>query len=334
MITLVQKNRSKGILTWYARVPDPHRKNRSGHPVTHFFSLGTTSKSEAKIIMQERLKQGCYELHEESESMTLGTAVQKFENYERSKGTKKNSISTMSQAVNMLKSLFNRKLSSIKTGDIAEAFQSSSEHISPVTYRNRKTVLTTFFNYLVDVLEVYPKNPIKKAIPRRKLPKKVKDFWTKSQVDRIIAKAPTPKSRLVWSFMAFAGLRKSEATSMKPEMIYEGRIHVKGKGDKEATIPVCPRLRREIDRYNGDWKLSFNRLQFIRIAHKAIPEGFPGKANAHRLRHSFASALIRDGKNIKVVQELLRHQNVQLTLDTYGHLLDTDAEKAISDVFK
>ncbi|SHH90469.1 hypothetical protein SAMN05720761_13924, partial [Fibrobacter sp. UWCM] len=38
-ITLVQKNKSKGILTWYARVPDPLARGS-----VHFFSLGTTSR--------------------------------------------------------------------------------------------------------------------------------------------------------------------------------------------------------------------------------------------------------------------------------------------------
>ena len=87
-ITLVQKNKSKGILTWYARVPDPKTKGK-----THFFSLGTTSKSEAKLIMQQRLKEGAYDIKDEAETMTLGEAAVKFEQYERAKGVKPGSDS-------------------------------------------------------------------------------------------------------------------------------------------------------------------------------------------------------------------------------------------------
>ena len=120
---------------------------------------------------------------------------------------------------------------------------------------------------------------------------------------------------------------------MRPEAIHDGYIHVKGKGDKEAKIPICPRLQREIDRYDGEWKFSYTAKVLERIAAKAIPEGFPGKAHAHRFRHSFGSNLIRAGVNIKVVQTLMRHETVNLTLDTYAHILDTDTEKAIREVY-
>lgn len=174
MITPVQKNKSKGILTWYACVTDPKKKNKSGESVRHFFSLGTTSKSEAKRIILERIKDGSFDIKEESETITLRECAVKFEQYERSKGAKSGSIETMYQAINMLKTLFDRRISDIKTQDIAEAFQSQSEGLAPITYRNRKIILSTFFRYIVDTLELYPKNPIAKAIPRRKVPKKIK----------------------------------------------------------------------------------------------------------------------------------------------------------------
>ena len=328
-ITLVQKNKSKGIQTWYARVPDPHAKGK-----IHYFSLGTSSKTEAKIRMQERLKAGDFDIKNEAETMTLGEAAVKFEQYERSKGTKPRSIDTMLQALSMLKSLFSMRVLDITNKEISEAFMISGNKLSPVTYHNRKTVLSTFFNYLVDILEIIPHNPIRKAIPRRKIPKKKRDFWTSEQIDRIIAKAPHPRIRLLWSFMAFAGLRVSEAKAMRPEAIYDGYIHVKGKGDKEAAIPICPRLQREIDRYDRAWKFTFSEEPLRKAAAKAIPEGFPGKAHAHRFRHSFGSNLIRAGVNVKIVQTLMRHESITLTLDTYGHILDTDCEKAISKVYK
>lgn len=328
-ITIVQKNKSKGILTWYARVPDPRKRG-----VPHYFSLNTTSKSEAKIRKEERLKAGDFDLKNEAETMTLGEAAVKFEQYERAKGTKPRSIETMLQALNMLKGLSGKTISDITNKEISETFLESGESLSPITYRNRKAILSTFFNYLVDVLEILPHNPIRKAIPRRKIPKKKRDFWTADQIDRIIANAPNPRARLLWSFMAFAGLRVSEAKAMQPESIHDGYIHVKGKGDKEAKIPICPRLQREIDRYDGEWKFSFAEETLRKVAAKAIPEGFPGKAHAHRFRHSFGSNLIRAGVNIKIVQTLMRHESINLTLDTYGHILDTDCEKAIRDVYK
>lgn len=328
-ITLVQKNKSKGILTWYARVPDPYKKGK-----IHYFSLETTSKAEAKIRKEERTRAGDFDIKNEAETITLGEAAIKFEQYERAKGVKHRSMDTMLQALSMLKNLYNKKISEITNKEISETFIASGEGLSPVTYRNRKTVLSTFFNYLVDVLEVVSHNPIKKAIPPRKIPKKKRDFWTPDQIDRIIANAPNSKIRLLWSFMAFAGLRVSEARAMRLEAIHDGYIHIKGKGDKEAKIPISPRLQREINRFNGAWIFSFAEETLRKTAAKAIPEGFPGKAHAHRFRHSFGSNLIRAGVNIKIVQTLMRHESITLTLDTYGHILDTDCEKAIKEVYK
>ena len=134
-ITLVQKNKSKGIMTWYARVPDTHKKNS-----IHFFSLGTTSKSEAKIVMQERLKAGVFDLKDEAETMTLGEAAVKFEQYERSKGTKPGSITTFINAVNTLSTLFDRPIREITTKDINEAFVKSTSGQSSITYRNKKAM--------------------------------------------------------------------------------------------------------------------------------------------------------------------------------------------------
>lgn len=325
-ITIVQKNKSKNILTWYARVPDNNGK-------VHYFSLKTESKSEARILLQQNIKAGLYELTDDSESMTLGEAAVKFEIYERAKGAKNRSIDTMLQAINMLRPIFPRKVSDVTTKEISEAFMASGKGISPMTYKNRKTILSTFFSYLVDVLEVMQSNPVKKAIPRRKVPKKQRYFWTKEQIDRIIANAPNPRIRLLWSFMAFAGLRVSEACAMRPEAIHDGYIHVKGKGDKVATIPICPRLQREIDRYDGEWKFSYTSKVLDRVAEKAIPERFPGKAHAHRFRYSFGSNMIRAGVNIKIIQRLMRHETISLTLDTYISILDDDCEKAISEVY-
>lgn len=330
-ITLVQKNKSKKIMTWYARVPDPVKKG-----CVHFFSLGTESKSEAKVLLQERIKSGAYDIKPESETMTLGEAAVKFEQYERSKGVKPKSIDVFMRAVGSLEKLFDRPVSSLTTKEINEAFVEKTAKNSPTTYSNKKTILTTFFSYIVDVLELIPKSPVKKAIPKRKIKKKRKDFWTKEQIDRIIANAPDPKTRLLWSFMAFAGLRVSEAVGMRPTKIYDGFIHLVGKGDKEATVPISPRLQREIERYDGEWDFVYSQYELVKTAEKSIPEGFPGKAHAHRFRHSFGSNILRSGENVNlmVVKNLMRHENIQTTIDIYGHLLETDLKEAVGKVYK
>jgi len=61
------------------------------------------------------------------------------------------------------------------------------------------------------------------------------------------------------------------------------------------------------------------------VALAGLPDG---DSHLHRFRHSFASNLLRMGRSIKAVQMLMRHENVTLTLNIYGHLLPSDLEQA------
>lgn len=69
-ITIVQRNKSKGVLTWYARVPDPTRKG-----AVHYYSLDTVSKAQAKLVLQQRLREGVFEDRSSPAEITLGEAV-------------------------------------------------------------------------------------------------------------------------------------------------------------------------------------------------------------------------------------------------------------------
>lgn len=324
-ITIIRKNKSKGIMTWYARVPEGEK--------VHFFSLGTTSKAEAKVLLQQKIKAGDFEPKEEKSTLTLAEAFNKYEVFLRNKGVKESSIGIYLNAFSSLDLIKDKLIVDVTTKDIAESFMIQNAQKKAVTYQNYKTILSCFFNFVVDVLEILPKNPISKAIPKRKKNKPIRHFWTAEQIDRILDATNKPTLRLLYAFMAFAGLRRSEAVAMTKDKIYDGCIHLVGKGDKFATIPISPRLQREIDRCKDEWKFfqDYNMLKII--AEKALPEGFDGVAHAHRFRHSFGSILIRNGINIKVVQTLMRHENISLTLDIYGHIMDSDPKEAVDKVF-
>jgi len=331
-ITIVQRNKSKGVLTWYARVPDPSRPG-----AVHYFSLGTSSKAEAKALLQARIRDGSFDERTAEKPMTLGEAVERYEKFQRAKGTKEGSIDVFLNALKAFEPLYGRPLQEIRNSELSEAFLAENDSKNATTYNNNRTIASSFFNFVVNVLEAIPGNPVARAIPRRKRVKPIRHFWTAEQIDRMVAMAPNPETRLAWAFMAFAGLRKSEAVSMRPEKIHDGYIHLVGKGDKPAKLPLCPRLRREIERFEksgGNWeKLRCSAHSIKKTAKKAIPEGFLGKAHAHRFRHSFGSNLIRADVNVKVVQTLMRHESIQMTLDIYGHILDVDADDAIAKAF-
>ncbi len=76
-----------------------------------------------------------------------------------------------------------------------------------------------------------------------------------------------------------------------------------------------------------DPNLLSKRFRKLRVAMVASGEALP-PVTFHDLRHTFASNLIASGVNLKVVAEALRHADVRLVGDTYGHLRPTAVAEA------
>ena len=113
-----------------------------------------------------------------------------------------------------------------------------------------------------------------------------------------------------------------------------------GKGDKLATVPVSERLKNEIGEPGnqdetivaaGTFANNTTSIRTLRAA--VIKAGLdPDGANNHKFRHSFASNLIRSGVNVKAVQQLMRHESIDITLNTYSHLMQDDLKNAINAI--
>lgn len=82
----------------------------------------------------------------------------------------------------------------------------------------------------------------------------------------------------------------------------------------------------------GKQPVSLAKIMQYYIQPTARRVGIKKKIGWHTLRHSFASSLHRNGEGIKVVQELLRHSSVRITLDIYAQAVSADKRKAQSRV--
>lgn len=216
----------------------------------------------------------------------------------------------------------------------------AARNYAPKTARELLRCASQFFRWAADTYEIRDFDPFAR-VARPKLARRRRDFWTPEQVDGILDAAPSPRVRLFWAFMAFAGLRHAEACAVGPESLADGRLEVVGKGDKQAFLPVNDRLRAEIDRYGAmepgvfrgrEFARSGNANRTLKRAVAAALGDCGGTVSLHRFRHSFASNLIRAGANAKAVQQLMRHANIQMTLDTYSHLLQEDLSEAANSV--
>ncbi len=328
-VSLCQRNKSRGILTWYVRIFDTETKD------IRYESLGTTKKTAAHDLMLQKQADGDFE-KKKSDSMTLGRA---FELYERSlelRGASDKTLETVHNSLGKIKALFGMQVSAIKKGELVATLDKATEGMMPSSYNTVKTYIKTAFKYAVTVLEASESNPAD-ALRPRKFIKKERDFWTLDQIDRILDHAPNPSMRLLWAFMAFAGLRIHEAGNVRKEDIHDGFLHVVGKGGKPAKIPVSSRMQDEIDRHRGEWAMpspSASRYHLQRASRVALGDEMVGIASNHRLRHSFASNALRSGIGLDVVRKLLRHANIATTMNIYAHLLDEDLAVDIEKMFR
>lgn len=317
-------------MTWYVRIFDTETKE------IRYESLGTTKKTEATDLMLAKQAAGEFAQNRKN-LMTVEKAFEMYLENCTTRGSNEQSVNSIRHMLESIKTLFFRPISEVTKKDVQEAFGKSAEGFKPSTYNNTKTAIKTAFKYAKDVLEVIDSNPAE-SIKSRRNNTKERDFWTNDQIDKILDATENPDYRILFALMAFAGLRIHEALKLKPEDIKEGFISVIGKGNKFAKIPVSSRLKNELDlkKWNfdfsniGKWEVSY----WLAItAKKALGESFSGSANPHRLRHSFASNLIRAGVGVKSVQKLMRHSNIQTTLNIYAHIIDDDLTKDIEKMF-
>lgn len=323
--TLVRKNKARGMMTWYARLA------YEGGKVRHV-SMKTDSKQDARRRMLDMLHAGEFDLREEGE-MTLGELMDRFMADAAARGVTEGSLLAYRQRLRFLEPLRERPVKDVRQQDLVEALTADSMDTKPSTWNARRGTAKMLFGFAVDVLEILDRSPARR-LPARRDPKRPRDFWTPDQVDKILDSAPSSKMRLLWALMAFAGLRIHEALKAKPSDVRDGFLHVLGKGSKYARVPVSSRLAAEIA--VGDWDFSGlsvgKSTHYLGLASRAA-RPFEGGTGNHRLRHSFASNLIRGGANVKAVQLLMRHSNIQMTLNTYAHLLDDDLGSEIEKMF-
>jgi integrase/recombinase XerD len=135
--------------------------------------------------------------------------------------------------------------------------------------------------------------------------------------------------------MYVCGLRIGEAVSLRPQQIdaQHGAIRIIGKGNKERLIPLPPALltaMRQAWKTHGNRQWVFaTRQQGPHISPRSVRgalddacdhEGVPG-LTPHCLRHGFATRLLEQGVELRVVQILLGHASIRST-EIYTHLTE------------
>lgn len=160
---------------------------------------------------------------------------------------------------------------------------------------------------------------------------------SREEVDLLRASV-SPRLGIIISFLYHTGLRISEMTGIRLEDIRENGacdyIQVLGKGNKIREIKCRRELMDQVrDEFNGSiylfesevWRQGneggrpLSRHNVSKAITKAGFKYLDREISAHTFRHSFATRLIGEGKNIKGVSGYLGHSSVKTTLDLYVH---------------
>lgn len=251
----------------------------------------------------------------------------------------KNTIIAYKKDLNIIISTFKKDLNQLNKDDINNFLKNMDA--SSRTKAHYLTVLNSYYNYLIftGVLSMNPCDMIKSP----KIEKKLPVYLTIEEIDKLfnirLNKPIDYRNKAMLELLFATGTRISELTSLTLSQINfeESIIKVMGKGKKERIIPIANNALNYLKVYiynyreylvkntseyvflnkNGE---KISRQGFFKILKKmAQDSGINKNISPHVLRHSFATYLLNNGVDLRVIQELLGHENLETT-EIYSHL--------------
>ena len=336
--SIIQRNKSQGFKTWYLRIYD----NENGK--TTFKSLKTENKHQAAELMRQHINQAS-ESGEAGERRKLEKIYLKsaFADYLKQLETQNASENTITTYKSMIKGFIDfchaMNIDTLKetTQQTAAAFFGSM-NTKPSTKRRAHTILKTFYKWVLEFYDIDQKNIFSKV----KTPKPETSnrfFWTNEQIEQILQAVNDKRRRLLYALCAYQGLRFTEAAGLQWEQVKSDSLEIIGKGRKFAKIPLSDKMKAEFIKAGGRKESGpiFAKRFHNHIENKIlqdlckklfIEDNTP--IHLHRFRHSFGSNLLKAGVNVVSVSKLMRHENANITLKYYAHVLAEDLTEAIN----
>lgn len=175
--------------------------------------------------------------------------------------------------------------------------------------------------------------------------KKLPEVLSLEEIDAMIAcidmsKPEGHRNRAIIEMLYGSGLRVSELTDLRLSNIYrqEGYMRILGKGSKQRLVPISPVADEQLgywlqDRYALDIKPEAVDIVFLNhygrqltramiftiVKRLALAAGITKTISPHTLRHSFATHLLQNGADLRIIQQLLGHESI-VTTEIYTHV--------------
>ena len=190
------------------------------------------------------------------------------------------------------------------------------------------------------------------AMPKKEL--HLPDVLTVEEINAMVAQIDLSsneghRNRAIIEMLYGSGLRVSELVNLQLSNMYrqEGYMLIQGKGSKQRLVPISPEAEKWFqfwmeDRAHLDIKPQFKDIAFLKrygrqltramiftiIKRLTAAAGIHKTVSPHTLRHSFATHLLQNGADLRIIQQLLGHENITTT-EIYTHIDIQDLRKAI-----
>lgn len=214
--------------------------------------------------------------------------------------------------------------------------------------RARKlSAIKSFYKYLTVRTKQLSENPVA-DLEYPKLRKSLPKYLTFDESSRLLQAVAGPNSKRDYAILMLflnCGIRRSELCGLNLTDVYEDRIRVVGKGNKERFVYFGSSCRKAIDAYlieRNKKVLSDNRALFgsrdgnrisATAVHRLVKKALlaagldASQFSAHKLRHTAATMMLSGGVDVKTVQEVLGHENLNTT-QIYTHIENTELKIA------
>ena len=225
-----------------------------------------------------------------------------------------------------------------------------AEHGIEAAARARKlSAIKSFYKYLTVRTKQLTENPVK-DLEYPKLRKSLPRYLTLEESTRLLEAVQGPNAVRDFAILMIflnCGIRRSELVGLNITDVYEDRIRVVGKGNKERIVYMGTPCKKAINEYlleRNKIILSDNKALFgsrdknrisVTAVHRLVKKHMLAAGldatqfSAHKLRHTAATLMLSGGVDVKTVQEVLGHENLNTT-QIYTHIENTELKIASS----
>lgn len=219
--------------------------------------------------------------------------------------------------------------------------------ISASARARKLSAIKSFYKYLTVRTKQLTENPVA-DLEYPKLRKSLPKYLTMEQSASLLQAVSGPNEKRDYAILMLflnCGIRRSELVGLNLSDVYEDRIRVVGKGNKERFVYFGSACRKAIDAYlveRSKKVLTDNKALFgsrdgnrisVTAVHRLVKKALmqagldSTQFSAHKLRHTAATMMLSGGVDVKTVQEVLGHENLNTT-QIYTHIENTELKIA------